>query len=690
MPKKAKAKENSSKTWYSMTMAANKTADIHIYDSIGYWGVTAKQFAKDLKELGSVSKINLHVNSPGGDVFDGTAIFNLLKNHDAEVESFVEGVAASMGSVVALSADRVCIAENAYFMIHNPSTFAWGDEHAMDRAKKLLSKVKNTMTNLYSSVTGMDPEEVSDLMDDETWYTGSEALEAGFADELIDPIELEANFDLSNYSKAPQELVAEMEKTGEPAHEMAPFIKPSAVADFNLTIEDIDMPKKNEGTPATDKKTGDAVNKDELKAEFREAEANRKKEIRAIFEGFKDQKKLLDACLDDLDCDVTAAKDKLIEALGKGQEPTQSHQTVVSHGRGENAFLEDATLALSARAGLADKDDKKAVKENALLGYSLFEMARMALELKNQSTAGMSKMDIVAAAFTHTGSDFTNLLANTANKAMLKGYTEADEVFNRFCGVGNLPDFKTISRVDTGTFPALREVGEAEEYKYITLGERHETAVLATYGELFSITRQAIINDDLGAFTRIPTKMGRAAVRTVGNLVFDIFLNNPNMSDGVALFHASHNNLASASLINTAGLDAARVLLATQKDGDATLNIRPKYLLVGSQDESAAKVAVEAEFQVDGSAKNSRQPNSARGIAEVISDARLTAAHDSWYLLADQNMHDTMEVLYLDGNSAPVLEQQAGWNVDGTQFKVRIDAAAKAWDYRTMVKTPKS
>ena len=687
MPKKTEAQ----KTWYSMEMAAKKTAEIHVYDSIGYWGVTAKQFAKDLKELGSVSKINLHINSPGGDVFDGTAIFNLLKSHEADVDVFIEGIAASMGSVIALCGEKVTIAENAYFMIHNPSTFAFGDERALDRAKKLLSKVKTTMINLYSSKSGLEEDEVSELMDDETWYTGAEAVEAGFAHELMDPIELEANFDLSNYSKPPECLLAAMQETGKPVQAMAPFVKPSAVADNQLTEEDIEMPKEKKQAAAEPEHKGAVKTEAELKAEFLAAEKQRKTEIKSVFEGFEGQEAILAACLDDMDCDVIAAKDKLLDALGKNSGPTQKKQgVIVARSAGPDAFIKDAGMALSARAGLLSEEDQKQIKENSLRGYSLFELARMSLERHNFSTAGLDKMSIIAAAFTHTSSDFSNLLANTANKAMLKGYAEADEVFSQFTGVGSLPDFKTLSRVDTGTFPSLRQVGEGSEYKYISLGERQESAVLATYGELFSITRQAVINDDLGAFTRIPAKMGKAAVRTVGDLVFGIFLNNPVMADGVALFHGNHNNLASASGINTAGLDAARVLMATQKDGEATLNIRPKHLLVGPQDESAAKVAVEAEFEVDGSAKNSRQPNSVRGIATVISDARLTAAHNSWYLLADQGMHDTVEVLYLDGNSAPVLEQQRGWNVDGTEFKVRIDAAAKAWDHRTMVKTPKS
>ncbi|WP_301419224.1 head maturation protease, ClpP-related [Microbulbifer spongiae] len=97
-----------------------------MYDYIGYWEITAKEFARELKALGNIHKINLHINCPGGDVFDGTAIYNLLKEHSAEVETWIEGIAASMGSVIALAGDTVHIAENAYYMVHNPSIAARG------------------------------------------------------------------------------------------------------------------------------------------------------------------------------------------------------------------------------------------------------------------------------------------------------------------------------------------------------------------------------------------------------------------------------------------------------------------------------------------------------------------------------------------------------------------------------------
>ncbi|MFA0812682.1 phage major capsid protein [Microbulbifer epialgicus] len=423
----------------------------------------------------------------------------------------------------------------------------------------------------------------------------------------------------------------------------------------------------------------------DARAQFAADEQKRKDDIKAVFKGFEAHGAVMQSCLDDMECSVQGAKDKLLTALGnQTPTPVQSYSVVVQEGEGIKRIKADAENAIAMRA-LGEKRSEG----NSLAGYTMLEIARMLMHAHGQNLAGLDKMGIVAAAFTHSSGDFTTVLGNIANKSMLKGYEEAAEVFPQFTATGNLSDFKIATRTDLGSFPTLRKVAAGAEFKYVTMGERAETAVLATYGEMFSITRQAIINDDLGAFTRIPRKMGLAAVRTVGDLVFSILINNPKMADGKDLFHSSHGNLAAAAGINTASLDAARVLMGKQKDGDAFLNIRPKYLICDLADEGAAKVVLESEFEVGASERSNTVPNSVWNMASVISDARLHN-HNGWYLSADPNMHDTIEVLYLDGQQAPVLEQQNGWNVDGVEFKVRLDAAAKAWDAKGMVKTPKS
>ena len=210
--------------------------------------------------------------------------------------------------------------------------------------------------------------------------------------------------------------------------------------------------------------------------------------------------------------------------------------------------------------------------------------------------------------------------------------------------------------------------------------------MLATYGKLFSISRQAIINDDLSAFTKVPMMMGRAAMRTVGDLVYAILTGNPTMSDNVALFHNTHKNLLTAAALSVARIDAAKTAMRTQKDGKATLDIRPGFLLTPVALESTAKALLAAEY--DPAQAEARVPNPVRGLVEVIADPRLDDSSASTTYMAATTQYDTIEVAYLDGNDRPYLEQQQGFTVDGAAFKVRIDAGASPLSYRTLVKLP--
>jgi phage head maturation protease len=454
------------------------------------------------------------------------------------------------------------------------------------------------------------------------------------------------------------------------------------------------QPKKEITMPEAVKETGERaentlpatpqVDVNQVRQEALNAEKSRRTEIRTLFAKHGDHTALRDQCLDDPAVDVGEARKLLLEAIGKREEPVASNQRIEIGDTEVEKFSRAAEDAIAYRAGIAGKD----VKPTELVGYTLLEMARQSLELRGVRTAHMDKRELVARAFTHSTSDFPKLLENNSRKAMLRGYEEAEEVFTMFTRTGNLTDFKTHSRVGLGVFEKLDEIPESGEYKHGTIGERAESIKLATYGKLFSITRQAIINDDLTAFTDIPRKMGRAAARTVGDLVFSILIDNPAMSDSVALFHADHNNLASSgTAITAASVGAGRTAMRTQKDGTATLNIRPSFLIVPAAQEDTARVLMTSE--TDPSKTNSRVPNPVRGAAEIIVDARLDdASTTAWYLAADPNTFDTIEVGYLDGIAAPFLDQQDGWTIDGVEYKVRIDAAAAPLEFRTLYKNP--
>lgn len=193
------------KTWYTIT-AKGEAAEIAIYDEIGAFGITAKTFMDDLKGLGEVKAITLRLNSPGGAVFDGVAIHNALQRHPATVTAHVDGIAASIASVIAMGADRVVMAENAMMMIHDPAGLVWGTAADMRQMADALDKVKASIITAYAAKTKLPDDELDAIMSAESWFTAAEAVAKGFADEVAQPVKMAASFDLTRYRNAPTAL----------------------------------------------------------------------------------------------------------------------------------------------------------------------------------------------------------------------------------------------------------------------------------------------------------------------------------------------------------------------------------------------------------------------------------------------------------------------------------------------------
>lgn len=199
-------------SWYEIKNAASDTAEIFIYDFIGedFWseGVTAKNFIDSLDQV-TAKNISLRINSPGGSVFDGWAIYNALKRHPAKVTSYVDGLAASIASVIALSGDHIHMAANSLFMIHNPSATASGDAEKMRKTADILDKVRDNLVSTYQTRTNMSEADLIAAMDAETWFTAEEALDLGFVDSIDEAIKMAAHFDMSNmpFNKIPTQVL---------------------------------------------------------------------------------------------------------------------------------------------------------------------------------------------------------------------------------------------------------------------------------------------------------------------------------------------------------------------------------------------------------------------------------------------------------------------------------------------------
>lgn len=192
-------------TKFAAATTENSTT-IDLFDEIGFWGVRAKDFNLRLKDAGDIV---LRVNSPGGDVFDGVAIYNMLKAHKGNVRVEVLGIAASIASIIAMAGTERAIADNAMMMIHNSWTLAVGNKADLIDTAELLGKIDDSMARTYATATGLGVRSVKQMMDNETWLTGKEAKEQGFATEILKPADMQAvaKFDLSVFGNVPKSLV---------------------------------------------------------------------------------------------------------------------------------------------------------------------------------------------------------------------------------------------------------------------------------------------------------------------------------------------------------------------------------------------------------------------------------------------------------------------------------------------------
>ena len=184
--------------WYDFQNKA-EVVEISIYDEIGDYGTSAKQFIDDLKSVGS-KDITIRMNSVGGSVFDGLAIYNVLRSHQGYVKVKIEGLSASIASIIALAGDDIEMAENGFFMIHNPFGKSMGGADDMRKTADLLDKIKQELINIYANKTQLSEETISSMMDEETWLTSQEAKEMGFIDGITEPIKIAASFDFSKFT----------------------------------------------------------------------------------------------------------------------------------------------------------------------------------------------------------------------------------------------------------------------------------------------------------------------------------------------------------------------------------------------------------------------------------------------------------------------------------------------------------
>jgi len=707
--------------------ATGDAAEVMIYGTIGdsFWqeSVSAAGLAEQIGQI-QANTINVRINSAGGVAADGIAIYNALKQHPARKVVFVDGQACSIASLIAMAGDEVVMYASSLLMVHAPHTLAAGNAAAFRQWAEVLDTHAAAMVEAYVAKTNKRAE-VEQLLSDgvDHWYTGAQAVDFGFADRVADALPAQAGarataVALSSYAQAlgnapsspAQQLRAHVSAALSPQiFASLPEVTQAALIGH---IEDPTMQNQYRailaegGTSSTTTPPAApvppiapaaaapapivAVGAEGQVQAALAAMRTRNGEIAALAEPHManaEVRAYVDGVIAAADPAVTADNvgRHILALMARNGQP-------LSGGAGITAGIDQRVLAraamtnaIQARVGLAQPTEG-----NQYRGLTMSELARACVESAGVSTRGMDRMQVVGLAFTHSNSDFPALLGDAANRAVLRGYQEVEEQFDQFTRPVNLSDFKPTNLVGLGAFSNLDIVPEGGEYKYGTFSEQAQSARLVTFGKLFSITRQAVINDDLGVFNDVPRKMGQAAKRTIANAVYQLLLSNPTLKDGHALFSAEHGNLLPGAIISTTSVDAMQSAMALQEDADGQIiRVPMKSLLTPVALGGLARTVRTSQFEVGASNRNNTTPNIVQNTFDVIADGRLDAASTAaWYGVADPNFVDGIVVGYLDGNQTPFLDQHEGFTVDGVAWKVRIDAAPAIADFRGLYKNP--
>lgn len=386
----------------------------------------------------------------------------------------------------------------------------------------------------------------------------------------------------------------------------------------------------------------------------------------------------------DGDVTVDAARAQVLEKLAERTEsaPISSRAdifTTVDETETRRSLMTEAVLyRANPSAKLSDGARQYA-------GLSMIDIAKECLDARGVKYRGMDRLQIVSRAF-EGSSDLPNVLANVANKSLRQAYESSPRTFTPWARQTTAPDFKLMSKVSLSDAPALEKVTENGEFKRGAVTDGKETYQLATYGKIIGLTRQAIINDDLSAFTRIPAMFATAAANLESDTVYGILTANAALADGVALFHAAtHLNYTSTgTVISIDSLGVAKKLMRLQKTPkNVVMNLTPKFLIVPAQIENVGWQYTTPEYN----AATAATVNPFRGQLQLIVEPRLDASSGTaWYMAADSNMVDTIEYCYLEGQNGVYIETRQGFDVDGMEIKARLDFAAKAIDYRGLYK----
>lgn len=618
---------------------------------------------------GASGPLSVRINSAGGFVMEGLAIVAALRDYREKVTIYIDGLAASMASVIAMVGDEIIMAETALMMIHKPWDSTIGNADDMRRDAATLDRIEGQMIGIYAKRTGLPEGELAGMLAAETWFTPAEALAKGFITSVAAPLKIAAMAKATGYGfrhlpdslKQQEANVPDLPDTSQ------------AVATERTRISTIMNLGTRFSVPAS------------------------------LTQNLIDRGLPLDQARAALLDHLAAEGDRL--NIGHTHGPGSGHVTLDN----------PATYGAAIRAALVAKIGGTAAEGPAaeFRGMSVVDMARdflarngerdvhritpdRVVNMAMQPTGGRGgRWGLGSAAITHTTDDFPDLVGGAAETFLIDRYKRQQSALKLLARKRNRADFRVQHGVQMGGFGILDHVNEAGEFKNKTISSRKEGWKVDTYGNMFNVSRQMLVNDHLGALADILTVMAGAAAEVEATILAALINSNPAlMSDGLPVFDVKHGNVATAAgAPSIATLDAGRLAMRQQKDLDGVglIDANPKYLLVPVNLQTAAETLIASatipSVQATGSGSSAGvaftgdQFNPFAGKLEPIADPRIVNPA-AWYLFADPDFSPALEYGYLDGQEAPATFSEEGWRVDGTEYKVRHDFGAGWMDHR--------
>lgn len=681
--------------------------EILLYGTVGFsfWGEEAFTPSDVAAALAvDPGPVRVRINSGGGVAADGHAIYSLLRDHAGGVEVLVDGIAASAASLIAMAGRRIEMRPGSLLMIHDPAqpwTEGRGTEDDHLRTAATMGMIAGAYAAVYAARTGHDLEHVRAVMRAETYYDGAAAVEAGFADAVVDgDTAAAAAFDYRIYGHPPAALLRAA--GGLPRQRNRAAVMAMMAGGSAARGERQENRMTNESAAAGGTEITTEAGALELVDQIEPESETETAASAATLQGAAPASVALQVM--DLCAALGRPIDEARALIAEGVTLAVAVDRITMAQQMESPMRETPTRGAPAARILRDeRDTRRQGMTEALIaqmarqrdvdgsargymGMGLAEMAAATIDYRGGLRTAADRLRVVEMAM-HTTGDFPSILENALSKRFMAAYQVAEPTYRRIATRLDFMDFRPHPVSQVSDFPAMQDVAEGGEIKFGTLGDKKETLQLVAKATALNISRQMIVNDDLGAIDRVLAGAGRAAARDEETWFYTMFLSGSS-SDGPTLAETTRQvfnttdgtKAASGAAISVTTLAAGRAAIQkhTGLRGEK-LSISPSILLVGPDKLTEAEQVVAPLLPA-----LTTSVNPFTGRLVPVSTAHITG--NAWYLLADPATMPAFAYGFLSGEEGPRLRIEEPFGRQGVSVSLEQDFGCGAIDRRGVYK----